>query len=221
MKIDLFPIQQQFVDSDAWYVGFLADRGAGKTTAGAVKAIKKILKGEGGIVAARNYRYLVNCVFPALERWLPEELLPFEFRATRNQVRFDVNGKAVVVHCVPISEHKWRGISGGSWLWLDGVEGVERRDLDMLCSRIVHSANPQTWITATDPEGPHWLDDVFLRGPLPEGKTDRSLGLRKRWFSDCFPATPQYSMMNVSPEHRALIEELYPALIQDIDRRET
>lgn len=222
--IRLIGPQKGFVESDAHVVGFLADRGAGKTAAGAMKAARKILQGESGLIVAPNFPRLTVATFPEFMKWAPTELLlhsnidhPY---TPQHVMQFNVRGKTVSVYYGSVKNiDSFRGLAGVSWLWLDEVDGVTGRDFEILRNRILRcrDADTQAWITAVDPrEEKHWLNRYFLRGLLPEGKTDRKLCFGDRPYSDCFPVLEQYNLVHASPEQRALVMELYPALCQGV-----
>ena len=214
--INLAPVQQQFVNSDAWIVGFLADRAAGKTAAGAIKAIKKILQGESGVIVSPVLR---RAAFPEFVKWAPMNLLeernkkrPHPY-TVQKVLKFNIDGKTVNVYYGDATSRMWRALIEVSWLWLDEGMGVEKREFDALHRRILRSSGSQAWITASDRDSPPWIDRLFMRHLLPEGRAKRG----GRLISAYFPTTPQYNLTYVSPEQRALVEELYPSLVQDLD----
>jgi hypothetical protein len=223
--MQLFPVQEQFVDSDAHCVAFLADHGSGKTMAGAIKAIRKILQGKSGVIVSPSFPYLVQATFHEFRKWAPWDLLEEKNRGrdhpytTQKILKFVIDGKEVRVYYGAADRWFLRGLSHVDWVWFDGIEDIPHPAFQVLYDRVQRGDHPQVWVTGEDPEEEHhWLDRYFRRGPLVNGETSRAIsgGEDMRDLSDCFPVHEQYNLNLVSPEQRALIMKLYPALCQDV-----
>ncbi len=148
--------QARFIENDSRYSSFNAGIGAGKTAAGSIRAINKVLQGESGIILAPNFPQLCAATFPELMKWLPWKLVtnrglghPY---AQSKVLKFAIEGKEVRIYYGSYEHFEsFQGIDGVSWLWLDDVNiALDWYAFDSLDACVLRSGHPQVWTTGRE-----------------------------------------------------------------------
>jgi len=114
MNIDTFKTtskdQKKFIDSDAQVVIWDGCRGAGKTCAGAIKAIQSIEKQKTGVIISVSNKTIIQ---QELDKWMPANKVQ---RISSNQ--FVLNNTRLLILNFSEVEQRLRSLEI-SWIWFD------------------------------------------------------------------------------------------------------
>lgn len=156
----LSDVQDDFVHDDHRYALFLGGIGAGKSHAGAVKAlVQEIPRGPRlGLVIAPTYPMLRDATWrTALEVWEP-----LIAQVVRNEMRIVLTTGAEVLFRSADEPDRLRG-PNASWVWIDEAAQCHPDTWLIAIGRLRQSGEAgRAWLTTT-PKGMNWVFDVFVR----------------------------------------------------------
>lgn len=160
------PNKLAFHLSGARVKALLGGYGAGKTSAGAIEAYKRIRAGEPGAIVSPDNSHFEKSAGEEFAAWFPWEHL-IKQNVQKRWWLFDTGAK---VYYGGIDDpESWEG-PNLNWVWFD--EAARKRDkraFDVLLSRVRIGKNPQLFMTTTP--RPHWLQRLLVTEPMIfEGK---------------------------------------------------
>ena len=171
------PKQRAFIDARARYVAFFAGRGAGKSSASAQKALRKLREGESGFVINPDFENLKISTWPEFREWCPWKnvIAKHQHRANFEWMPngpFDIvftNG-AVATFKGVANPDSARG-PNRNWLWFD--EATRGTDFTGEAWKVASASirvgkNPQCWISATPVGLDHWTYKFFILQDIPD-----------------------------------------------------
>lgn len=157
--IDLYPTQDDFVWDSHLFTAFIGGRGAGKTVAGAVRALAlEYLTRPGlGIVVAPTYQMLMDAPWrAALELWAP-----LVTGINLSDKRMTMQSGHEVLFRSAEDPNKLRGPSA-SWGWIDEAAMCDAETWPILLGVLRQGGQMgRCWVTTT-PKGFNWVHDVFV-----------------------------------------------------------
>jgi len=167
--------QLTFLNSDAVLAAFISGRGAGKSTTGAQKAIRKIAQGEDGAVFNPKFEDFKTSTWPEFRLWLPWDMVVLsqrymgnpEWSPSRPFVLNFLNGAFVI--CKGLSNPDSARGPNINWLWYDEARNDLTGDswkIAVASVRVGHQ--PQAWVTTTPRGKAHWLYQFFIKQEIPE-----------------------------------------------------
>ena len=68
-------MHEGFIHSDALFVGFIAGRGSGKSSAGAQKSLLKIKEGKSGVIMNPDFENFKISTWQELKEWIPWDIV--------------------------------------------------------------------------------------------------------------------------------------------------
>ncbi len=149
--------QQAFVDDRHRYSLFLGGIGAGKSYAGAVKALAELGRPSLGMVVAPTYPMLRDATWrTALEVWGP-----LVESVVRNEMRVVLRGGSEVLFRSADEPDRLRG-PNVAWGWIDEAAQCHPETWPIVIGRLrQHGEAGRCWLTTT-PKGMNWLYEVFV-----------------------------------------------------------
>lgn len=167
--------QKGFLGCKSYFVGFRGARGSGKTSAGAQKALQKIMSGNNGIIINPDFENLKISTWPEMREWIPWDMVVPSQKYRRNvewqpsqpfKMAF-INGVRVEIKGVKDPDSA-RG-PNVNWLWYDEAQ----RDPDGSSWRTAVASvrvgkDPQAWATYTPNGKDHWTTKFFDEHDIPE-----------------------------------------------------
>ena len=170
-KFVLNPNQSKFDECEEQVIAFFGDIGNGKTFAGILKGINRILDPKNppqlGMIARQTYPELRDSTqrtfFELLHTMgmLPE--VHYEYRKQENRVKF-LNGHEIIFRSLD-DPAKLLSINLG-WFYIDQAEEVSEEVFLTLLGRLRAVDTPQCWITG-NPLGHNWIWHRFIHDPVP------------------------------------------------------
>lgn len=145
---------------------FAGGRGSGKTTAGAIEAIRQAVNfqpGKRGVVVVPTYPMLRDATMPEVLRWLPPQLIAAHLRS-EHTLRLK-NGSEIAFRSAT-DPNSLRG-PNRAWAWFDEPRNLRTREAyDIVIGQL--RPTHKVWLTSTPSGVFHWLYDLFIANPLPE-----------------------------------------------------
>lgn len=145
----------------------LGGYGAGKSSAGAIEAYKRIRAGESGAIVSPDNSHFEKSAGEEFSAWFPWEHL-IKQNVQKRWWLFDTGAK--VFYGGIDDPDAWEG-PNLNWVWFD--EAARKRDkkaFDVLLSRVRIGKDPQLFMTTTP--RPHWLQRLLVTEPMVfEGET--------------------------------------------------
>ena len=170
-KFVLNPNQSKFDECEEQVIAFFGGIGNGKTFAGILKGINRILDPKNppqlGMIARQTYPELRDSTqrtfFELLHTMgmLPE--IHYEYRKQENRVKF-LNGHEIIFRSLD-DPAKLLSINLG-WFYIDQAEEVSEEVFLTLLGRLRAVDTPQCWITG-NPLGHNWIWHRFIHDPVP------------------------------------------------------
>ena len=167
----LNPNQSKFDSCDEQVIAFFGGIGNGKTFAGILKGIKRVMNPKNppqlGMIARQTYPELRDSTQRTffeichMMGMLPE--VHYEYRKQENRVKF-VNGHEIIFRSLD-DPAKLLSINLG-WFYIDQAEEVSEEVFLTLLGRLRAVENPQCWITG-NPLGHNWIWHRFIHDPVP------------------------------------------------------
>lgn len=164
-KYTLSRTQRAFVEDEHLYALFLGGIGAGKSHAGAVKALTQELPRPGslGLVVAPTYPMLRDATWrTSLELWAP--LIE---SVVRNEMRIVLKSGAEVLFRSADDPDRLRG-PNMSWAWIDEAAQCHPDTWKIVIGRLRQFGRAgRAWLTTT-PKGMNWVYEVFVTRANPD-----------------------------------------------------
>mgnify|MGYP003148280244 FL=1 len=170
VDIDLNPNQAKFLNDNSPVVGFYGGIGNGKTYAGILKGLERVLDPSEppqlGMISRLTYPELRDSTqrtFFELTHMFG--LLPgihYEYNKMENRVSF-INGHEIVFRALD-DPAKLLSINLG-WFYIDQAEEVTEEVFLTLLGRLRAVTKPQCWITG-NPLGHNWVWHRFIHDPV-------------------------------------------------------
>src|SRR5690349_2114659 len=164
-----------FIDDEARFIYGRGSRGSGKTSAGAQKANRKIMKGLSGAVINPDFENFRYSTWPEFKNWIPWSMVvPSQRHRAKHQwephqpfTMVFINGARV--YCKGLHNPDSARGPNLNWLWYD----ESGRDPDgvgwqLAISGVRVGENPQAWATGTPKGKLHWTNKFFSNRELPE-----------------------------------------------------
>lgn len=175
LDVAVHAAQATFVAGDARFSCFLGGIGAGKTTAGAIKALRYLTPGSLGLVIAPSFRMLRDASWrTSLELWRRLEVAEQVFRGDELRVVF-VNGAEALFRSAEEPE-RLRG-PNASWAWIDEGALCHPDTWPITIGRLrQHGTAGPCWVTTTPKPrnigigstGENWVRRVFVTNRTDE-----------------------------------------------------
>jgi phage terminase large subunit-like protein len=168
LDVRVHPAQADFIGGDERFSCFLGGIGAGKTTAGAVKALRYLRPGSLGLVVAPSYRMLRDASWrTALEVWQGLGLAEQILRGDELRVVF-ANGAEALFRSAEDPE-RLRG-PNAAWAWIDEGALCHPDTWPVTIGRLrQHGSAGPCWVTTTPKpfnvgqgRGENWVRRVFV-----------------------------------------------------------
>ena len=155
LDIKPYPQQADFIDSTARFTAFIAGIGAGKSYAGAVKALLASLQTKGlGLVVAPTYPMLRDSTV-RMFREVAGPLVPDAY-FHRGEMRARVLGGGEVLFRSADKPDRLRG-PNISWAWIDEAALCPDKTWEVVIGRLREKGHAgPVWVTTT-PKGRNWL----------------------------------------------------------------
>jgi phage terminase large subunit-like protein len=165
--------QAAFVADDHRYSMFLGGIGAGKTYAGAIKALRHLHPNSLGLVVAPSFRMLRDATWrTALDVWRSAGLAEHVLRGDELRVVF-TNGAEALFRSAEDPE-RLRG-PNAAWAWIDEGALCHPDTWTVIIGRLrQHGQDGSAWVTTTPKprnvgaSGENWTRRVFVRDPTDE-----------------------------------------------------
>lgn len=187
----LSDVQDDFVHDTHRYALFLGGIGAGKSHAGAVKAlVQEIPRGPRlGLVIAPTYPMLRDATWrTALEIWEP-----LIAQVVRNEMRIVLVTGAEVLFRSADEPDRLRG-PNASWAWIDEAAQCHPATWLIAIGRLRQAGDAgRAWLTTT-PKGMNWVFETFVRRASADTTIFRSATWANPFLDDSFVSslTTQY-----------------------------
>lgn len=214
------PEQEKFIQSGAYFSGYIGGRGAGKTTSGSQKVIPKIEAGEPGIIINPDFENLKISTWPEFREWIPWDRVIGRQRYRRHPewtpagpfTMVFTNGAWVIIKGIKDPDSA-RG-PNVNWLWYD--EGGRDRDgqawrIAVASVRISRTGIPTQRILTTTPnwQAP-WIKELFYDKKIPTDALEAFEGT-DRPIVECFFGSLLDNKANLDPATYATLLATYPA----------
>lgn len=157
-----------FINDESRFILLKSGRGGGKSTAGAQKALKKIMDGKSGAVMNPDFENFRTSTWPELQQWIPWNMVVPKHRyraspsweAIRPFTIVFMNGARI--YCKGLKDPESARGANLNWFWYD--EG--RRDPTGLgwknaIAFLRVGEKPQAWCTTTMASLDHWTNTFF------------------------------------------------------------
>ena len=166
---------EKFIKSPAPFSALFGGRGSGKTTAGAQKALRKIMEGKTGAVFNPDFENFKYSTWSELREWIPWNLVvpsqrhrarP-EWEATQPFSIVFMNGAKM--YCKGLRDPDSARGANVNWLWYDEGGRDETGlgwQIAIACVRL--GDDPQAWTTTTPKGTEHWCYKFFVEQDIPE-----------------------------------------------------
>lgn len=215
-----YPEQEAFIKSTQRYVLFRGGRGSGKSSAGAQKALRKIMEGESGAVINPVFSDFIDSTWQELKQWIPWNMV---IPSQRHRANDDwqpskpfrmvfINGKFII--CKGLKNPESARGPNINWAWYDeGRNDPNGLAWKNLISSVRVGKNPQAWCTTTPVGVSHWLYEFFEERNVGEDVlailSDLGLGLDDLTAS--FHGSIDDNKRNLDPLFYASIMTSYPS----------
>lgn len=164
-----------FINDPSRFILLKSGRGGGKSTAGAQKAMKKVMAGEPGAVMNPDFENFRTSTWPELQQWIPWDMVVPKHRYRASQSWEAIRPFTIVflngarIYCKGLKDPESARGANLNWFWYD--EG--RRDPTGLgwknaIAFLRVGENPQAWCTTTMASLDHWTNTFFLGQNLPK-----------------------------------------------------
>jgi phage terminase large subunit-like protein len=210
-----------FLASIAVYVSLQAGRGAGKSAAGAQKALKKIMQGKTGLVVNPDLENFKTSTWPELRAWIPWNMVISKHRIRRSEA-WDVtrpfsivfkNGAAL--HCRGLRDPESGRGHNVNWVWYDEARrdktGIAWKNV---CAGVRIGQETQRWITTTPAGRDHWIAAFFDRKEVSQEVYDlikEIPELKTRPLIESFHVSLEENKKNLDPIFYASLIAQYPS----------
>jgi predicted phage terminase large subunit-like protein len=215
------PGHRGFIESKAIFVALQAGRGAGKTAAGAQKAMRKIREGRTGVVVNPDLENFKTSTWPELRNWIPWEMVIPRHRIRRSEA-WDVTRpfsivflNGAIMYCRGLRDPESARGHNVNWLWYDEA----RRDKTGAAWKnaiagVRVGEDTQRFLTTTPAGTDSWIAALFDRNEIPKEVYDllEELGeLGKRPIMESFHVSLEENKANLDPIFYATLVSAYPA----------
>lgn len=157
-----------FITDTSKFILLKSGRGGGKSTAGAQKALLKVLSGESGAVMNPDFENFRTSTWPELREWIPWNMVVPKHRYRASPSWEPIRPFTIVfmngarVYCKGLKDPESARGSNLNWFWYD--EG--RRDPTGLgwknaIAFLRVGKIPQAWCTTTMASLDHWTNTFF------------------------------------------------------------
>lgn len=182
-------VQKAIIDDvSSRFIAFIAGRGAGKSSTGAQKALKKISEGKNGVVLNPDFENFKISTWPEFRQWIPwDNVIPSHRH--RRQPDWIPNGpfqmvfeNGVTVICKGLKDEDSGRGPNVNWLWYDEA-GRDRTGISWknAIASVRIGVDAQSFITTTPKGVDHWIYKFFVKKEIPQdaldlmAKSDRQL----------------------------------------------
>jgi len=206
-----------FLASNARFVLFYGSRGAGKSAAGAQKALDKISQGFDGTIINPTFEDLKTSTWEEFRKWIPPEAvipkhryrLSPEWEAMRPFTLTFMNGAKVYIKGLKDPDSA-RG-ANVNWLWYDeGGSDLDGRGWRIAIAAVRVGKDPQAWVTSTPNGILHWMYDFFLdEEKIKQFSEMEEFKNSDRKFVESFHGTMDQNKQNLDPTFYAAMSISY------------
>jgi predicted phage terminase large subunit-like protein len=215
------PGHESFLASTAVFVALESGRGAGKTAAGAQKALRKIREGRPGIVVNPDMENFKTSTWPELKQWIPWEMVIPRHRYRRSD-SWDVTRpfaivfkNGAVMNCRGLRDPESGRGHNVNWLWYDEA----RRDRTGVAWRnavagVRIGTETQRWLTTTPAGRDSWIASFFDRKEISQEVYDLIADnpeLKNRPLIETFHVSLEDNKKNLDPIFYASLIAQYPS----------
>jgi len=211
--------QGRFVTSQSRFSGFFGSRGAGKSSAGTQKALKKIQQGMNGAVLNPDFENFKISTWPEFRSWIPwENVVPAhqyrkdpEWQPHQPFVLTFVNGVNVI--CKGLKDPDSARGPNINWLWYDEAgRDVTGESWRIAVASVRVGYMPQAWITTTPNVKAPWVRKFFINKEVPEDAIEafKDEGLDRELIETFFGSIYD-NKNNLDPGYFASMLAAYPS----------
>lgn len=196
-----------FINSNARFVLFFGSRGAGKSAAGAQKAIRKIAEGKSGTIINPKFEDFKSSTWEEFKKWIPPSTvipahryrLAPEWDAMRPFNITFINGAKV--YCKGLKDPDSARGANVNWLWYDeGGSDIDGRGWRIAIASVRVGKDPQAWVTSTPNGIIHWMYDFFMdEEKIKEYQELQEFVDSDRSFVESFYGTMEENKENLDP----------------------
>lgn len=176
-EIDLYPQQFGFVTTEANLSGFIAGIGAGKTFAGAVKAMMLAKPNTTGMIVAPTYRMLRDSTEYTF-REVAKDVIIDEIKTDATYILR--GGGRVIMR----SAHEPENLRGPNlhWVWIDEGGLTRKSTWDICLGRIrAQGQFGHIWVTTTPKGKRNWVYDVSQTAEIYRATTFDNPHTAQEW----------------------------------------
>lgn len=201
-----------FINDKSRFILLKSGRGGGKSTAGAQKALKKIMEGQSGAVMNPDFENFKQSTWPELQQWIPWDMVVPKHRyraspsweAIRPFTIVFMNGARM--YCKGLKDPESARGANLNWFWYD--EG--RRDPTGLgwknaIAFLRIGTEPQAWCTTTMASLDHWTNTFF------QGKVTGEIAKLIEELQQSGNTQNLFSIYKTSPKENDAIDKMYLA----------
>jgi len=166
---------EDFINSNAQFVGIFSGRGGGKTTAGSQKALKKIQAGESGAIMNPSFTDFRQSTWQEFKQWVPiDTVIPSHRRYFNAEwspqkpfyLNF-LNGAQVLMKGLR-DPNSARG-PNINWLWYDEAgSDMTGEGWNIAIASVRVGNDPIRFITTTPNGVLHWTYQFFVEQDFPQ-----------------------------------------------------
>jgi|WetSurMetagenome_2_1015567.scaffolds.fasta_scaffold00049_63 predicted phage terminase large subunit-like protein len=206
----------QFVYSEAPFSAIFGGRGSGKTTAGAQKALRKIMQGKSGSVLNPDFENFKYSTWVELREWIPWNLVvpsqryrgrP-EWEASRPFSIVFLNGAKM--YCKGLKSPDSARGGNLNWLWYDeGGRDETGLGWQIAIAGVRIGDDPQAWTTTTPKGTDHWCYKFFVEQDIPE----EALRLFRELLKDKDTPLLDYQFVSIDENKNNLSPTFYAQML--------
>lgn len=160
VSIKLLPDQDDFMNMDKKFIGFIAGLGSGKTFGGALKSITWAIENPGGngIIISNTFGQLHRVALANIKKMLDDFGIRWKYNSLFNTLSFYDN----VFYCCSADNYDIiRGVEVGMF-WADEARDFKRECFEVLQGRLRQpGVNKYLGLITSTPKGFNWIYDYF------------------------------------------------------------
>lgn len=219
--------QRAFHESNARFKILFGGRGAGKSTAGAQEALRRIRRGFSGAVINPDFENFKYSTWPEFRQWIPwDQVVDSDRRMGAEtwepRTNFVIHFKnGARVYCKGLRDPDAARGPNLNWLWYDeAARDKTGLSWQLAIGGVRVGENPTAWATTTPRGGSHWTARQFIKQDIPETTREimERLGVDRPMFS-YHTATIHDNAANLDPMFYASMLTQYAGVFakQELD----
>lgn len=219
LKYTPHPFQVEFHNCKKRFRSLIAGRRGGKTTAGAIEAVRMAVENPGSIgwCISPTYPMSRDIVIPEVKKWLPREMI-VEWNKTDKTFRL-TNGSLIQFKSGD-NPDTLRG-PGLNWLWMDEASFMKKEVWDTIYPALTDK-HGIAWITTT-PQGFDWVYESFYKAVQKDPEEYHCVRFKSVDNPHLDPKLVEKARQDLAPqffrqEYEASFETFTGRVYQDFER---